>query len=234
MLKVILKQLLKRVQWVKQNMMLDAISTMEEFQRYIQLAQPETFSFYRNLSPSKRLDFQTVIEKLQIPVKGKNVLDIGPGFGDMLDICQEHGAKDIHFVEWDPLFYAYNRLKGFTKGYRVNHLRGLRKLESSRYDLIWAKGAIQTDTLLKYRWLFNIENWLTQIERIAAPGCRILVCPHWHADDSKRRIPDVLHNRFTEAMLQRGFTILDKIENHNAEPSFPITLFKAVGVHGGL
>ena len=202
------------------------MSTMEEFQRYIELARPKIFLSYQQASLTKRLEFQTVADELQLPIKGKNVLDIGPAYGDMLDICHERSAKNIHFVEWNPFFYAYNRLKGFTKGYYINHLWKLRMLESSKYDLIWVKGSIQADFSIKFSWLINIRNWLTQIERIASPGCRILICPHWLSDDSKRRIQDVRHTRFTEAMLQQGFTILDKIENHNSEPNYPITFFK--------
>jgi hypothetical protein len=207
---------------------------MEEFQRYIELTQPKDFLQYQRASPAKRLEFQTVAEKLQLPIKGKTVLDIGPAYGDMLDICHERGAKNIHFIEYDPFFYTYNRLKGFTKGYRINHLWKLRMLESSKYDLIWVKGSVSADFSPKFPWLVNIKNWLTQVERISLPGCKILICPHWCSDGSKRRIQDVHHNRFTEAMLQRGVTILPKIENHNSEPCYPITFFKLAGSPGKL
>jgi hypothetical protein len=224
---IILRNLLRKIQWVKQNMVLDAISTMEEFQKYIERTQPETFLTYQHASLTKRLEFQSVVEKLQLPIDGKRTLDIGPAYGDTLDICHEHKAKSIHFVEWNPIFYAYNRLKGFTKGYRINHLWKLRKLESNKYDLIWAKGAIQTDTLLNTPLLFNINRWVAQVERIASPGCRIVICPHWFSNDGlKRRIQDVHNTRFTKVMLKRGFTIVDKIKNHNTEPSYPITFFK--------
>jgi hypothetical protein len=206
---------------------------MEEFQRCIELTQPEDFLQYQRASLGKRLEFQTVAEKLQLSLKDKSVLDIGPAYGDMLDICHEHGAKNIHFVEYDPFFYTYNRLKGFTKGYHINHLWKLRMLESNKYDLIWSKGSIVADFFLKFSWLVNIKDWLTEVERIALPGCKILICPHWGRISSKRRIQDVYHNRFTEAVLQQGFTILPKIEHHNSE-FYPITFLKLAGSLGGL
>lgn len=233
MLNLIFRYFLNRVQLLKHSKVLDAMSTMEEFQKYIELTQPETFLFYQRGSPGKRLDFQAVVEKLQLSLKAKSVLDIGPGYGDTLDICHECGAKNIHFIEYDPFFYTYNRLKKFTKGYRINHLWKLRMLESSKYDLIWSRGSIVADFFLKFSWLVNINDWLAQVERIASPGCSILICPHWGRVCSKKRIQDVRNNRFTEIMLQRGFTILPEIKNHNTE-NYPITFFKLAGVPGKL
>jgi len=229
MIKMALRQTRRWVKWFKQNRALDTISTMEEFQKYIELTQPDFFSYHESNSLQRRRSFQAVVEKLRLPIRDKTVLDIGPGHGEMLDICHELGAKNIHFVEWYPLFYAYNRLKGFTKGYCINHLWRLRILESSKYDLIWARGSFQMDPVLNNPLLFSIEDWINQVERIAAPGGWILICPYFCADDLKRRI-DAYHNRFTETMLQRGFTILDKIEDHNTEPYYPVTFFKIAGM----
>src|SRR4030042_1024234 len=228
MLNLIHRHLLNRIEWAKHSKVLDAMSTMEEFQKYVELTQPETFLFYQRASQGKRLEFQTIVNKLEISLKDKSMLDIGPAYGDTLDICHECGAKNIHFVEYEPFFYTYNRLKKFTKGYRINHLWKLRMLESSKYDLIWARGSIVADFFLKFSWLINIKDWLAQVEKIAAPGCNILICPHWGRVCSKNRIQDVYHNKFTEAMLQQGFTILSKIEHHNSE-SCPISFFKIVG-----
>ena len=175
----ILKQVQKRFVWIRCTHHLNKMSTMVEFQEYVKLKQPSDFLFYQSASLGKRKEFQKVAAKLALTIEGRSVLEIGPGYGDTLDICHEYKAKDIHFIEYDPFFYTYNRLKGFTKGYQINHLWKLRILDSNKYGLIWSRGSIVADFFERYYWLVSAEKWITQVDRLALPGCKVVICPYW-------------------------------------------------------
>ena len=64
------------------------------------------------------------------------------------------------------------------------------------------------------------------MERLGRACCKILICPYWDERDGKRRVADVRDSWFSETMLKCGYSILRRIENHNSEPSYPITFLK--------
>lgn len=205
---------------------------MEELRQHVSKSQPEQFLLYQAVSHKKRLEFLTVVKKLRISISGSSFLDIGPGYGDSLDLCYEMGAKIIDFVEIDPLFFTYNRLKHFTKGYRINHMLSLWKLRPARYDFIWVKGSVSADFFITSHlngrnvWLLF---WLSQLERLASPTCHIVICPHWANNSHKREIEDARNNLLAQTMLSKGYLLLTGLENHNHEPEYPITFYKKCG-----
>lgn len=221
-----------RLYWFRHERRLNSMTEREEIRSYVLRVQPQTFLEYQKASPQKRLEFQSVINELGLHLKDINFLDIGPAYGDSLDICYENGAKRIEFVEIDPFFFVYNRLKGFTKGYRINHMIWLGRLCPMKYDLIWVKGSVSADYFifvnkLKIKGL-SLSSWLTQLEKLASSTCQIIICPYWSSDTKKRNTEDVRRNLFTETMLNRGYAVLPKIKNHNHEPEYPITFYKNI------
>lgn len=210
---------------------LDSMTDMEQFRNYTRRVQYPTFLRYQRNSPQNRLDFQSFVSELGLNLKGIKFLDIGPGYGDSLDICYERGAKCIEFVDIDPFVFTHNRLKGFTKGYRVNLLTELNKLDPGKYDLIWVKGSISPDFFISINKLkikgLSLSHWLAELEKLASPTCRIIICPFWQADiNNKRNIEDVEHNWFTETMIIKGYVVLPGIKNHNYEPNYLTTFYK--------
>ena len=79
---------------------------MEEFLSYVEKINYDTFLEYKSESNEKRKDFKAVIDYLKIDLKDQKFLDIGPAYGDSLDICYESGAKSIDFIDFDPLFFT--------------------------------------------------------------------------------------------------------------------------------
>ena len=129
-------------------------------------------------------------------------------------------------MEYDPFFFTHNRLKGFTRGYRLNHLKHLSQLESNRYDLIWVKASLVADLFIRIsRLFFSLDNWLNQLDRIASPSARIVICPFWEARGSHKRVADLRNNRFAETLFGHGYRTLRPIEKHNSE-RYPITFLK--------
>ena len=217
--------------WFRHKRILNSMIEMEHFHDYILEVRPKEFLRYQEASPQKRLEFESVINELGMKLKGMKFLDIGPGYGDSLDICHEEGVKCIEFVEIDPFFFTYNRLKGYAKGYPINHLMWLSRLYPMKYDFVWVKGSVSADRFtfmskkLRIKYL-SLSRWLTQLEKLASSTCQIIICPHWSNDTKKRNIEDIQHNVFTTTMLERGYAILPKIRNHNDDPGYPITFYK--------
>ena len=199
---------------------------MEEFLSYVEKTKPDTFLKYKGESNEERKDFKAVIDYLKIDLMGQKFLDIGPGYGDTLDICSESGAKSIDFVEIDPFFFTFNRLKPFTKGYNINLFRELKTLEHRKYSLIWIKIAFSADRFIKMKFILPLSAWLANLELLASPLAKIIICPYWSNDNYLRRIEDVYHNYFTRIMLNKGYKILPMIKNHNDGLRYPITFYK--------
>jgi|ERR1035437_359347 hypothetical protein len=229
-LRFIKRFLKERRYWSLHNQQLISINSMEEFLRYVEKANPATFLDYKDKSNKKRKDFNAVIDYLKIDLTGQNFLDIGPGYGDALDICYEGGAKSIDFIEIDPFFFTFNRLKPSTKGYNLDRFRGLKKLEPGKYSLIWVKGAFSADLFIKMKLVLRLSVWLANLELLASPLAKIIICPHWRHDNYVRRIEDVYHNYFTRIMLYKGYKILPMIKSHNDGLEYPITFYKDMSV----
>jgi len=222
---LVLNHIRKRIEWRKHARSVDRMSDLEEFRRYVEQVRPQLFLQYEAVSAQKRLEFVTVVDELRIPLASKNFLDIGPGYGDSLAVCRQGGGS-ADFVEWDPFFFGYNRLKGFARGYRINHLRQLSRLQPNKYDFIWVKGSVAADFFIRWKWLIPLPRWLKGVERLGRASCKILICPYWDERDGKRRVADVQDNWFSDTMLKCGYFILRRIKNHNSEPSYPITFWK--------
>jgi hypothetical protein len=212
--------------WAYHRPKLVAIKSMEEFHAYVEETKPETFLFYKDKSEEKRKDFKAVVDYLKINLSDQQFLDIGPAYGDSLDICYEGGAKSIDFIEVDPFFFTYNRLKPFTKGFNHNQFHQLKTLERKKYTFIWVKGAFSADRFIQMKIIFHLSDWLAKLELLASPIAKIIICPSWKNNYHIRRIEDVYHNYFTSIMLQNGYKILPSIKSHNKEPEYPITYYK--------
>lgn len=213
--------------WWRHQGQLEKLRDTEEFFRYVDRVRHKflVFNKYRNDSASKREEFRLVLDALAITLPGTAFMDIGPGFGDSLDIAHEQGAAVVEFVEIDPFFFRYNQLKGYARGYRLDHLKRLRALEGGRYDLIWTKGAIAVDHFASRR-PSALAGWLDQLERLAAPAGVIVVCPEWLRDRDDRRLLDVRANLFSDFLLRRGFAMMSPIAGHNSDPQYPVTFCK--------
>jgi hypothetical protein len=202
---------------------------MEEFMEYVVRKKPELFLKYQRASQDKRLEFVTVLHRLDINLGGINFLDIGPAYGDSLDVCHESGSHRIDFIERDPMFFTYNRLKGFTKGFRLNHMVAMTRLKPQKYDCVWAKGSVSADFFITSKlnsgnyWL---SVWLDNLHSLVSSEAIIIICPYWANNHVSRKIEDVRNNSFTRTMLSRGYAVLPRIAFHNQEPAYPITFYK--------
>jgi hypothetical protein len=224
--------LLQVLAWPWHQRTLSRMTDLEQFGAYIGQGRADKFLAYQAASTNKRVQFLSVLRAVDLSCENLNFLDLGPGYGDTLDVCHEGGAKSVSFTEIDPFFFAYNRLKKFTTGYRLNHLSKLRRLPQRTFDLIWCKGSIVADHAifsekLPFRaWRFG--DWLKQLEELAAPGAHLVICPHWRNDGVRRRVEDAKNSSLSRAMLSSGYETLPEIAGHNHQPEYPLTYYKRI------
>jgi hypothetical protein len=226
--------LLQALAWPWHQRVLTRMTDMNQFGAYVNQAHPRKFLAYQASSSHKRAEFLSVLDAIHLDPRNLNFLDLGPAYGDSLDLCHERGAKTVSFTEVDPFFLTYNRLKKFTTPYRLNHLSKLHRLPIGAFDLIWCKGAIVADHAIFSEKLpiriWRFADWLTQLEKLAAPRAHIVICPHWRNDGTKRRIQNARDGLLSRRMLSRGYEILPEIPGHNHEPEYPLTYHKITAV----
>ena len=224
----------KRWKWWHYERDLKLMTRMDQFQSFMERIEEPLFRRYEKLDGLGREEIAGVLQELRLDVARKNFLDIGPAYGTVIDFVREHGARSVEFVEYDPLFYTYNRLKGIV-GYQVDVRKSLSVLPAGRYDLIWIKatyvadGFILQDSFLerlRYRYP-RLEVLLNQIERLAARGGTIIFCPHWRSTDGERDLEDFMGTSLTRKFREAGYGVMRPIEPHNQSIS-PVTFYKKV------
>jgi hypothetical protein len=212
-----------------QRRKLDSFTEIYQFNDFL-VNINSNFFIEKKYSNRKRSEFVSVVNELDVKLNAIRFLDIGPGYGDSLDVCHENEASCIEFVENDPFYFTYNRLKKYTNGFQIDHLFWLNKLYPMKYDLIWIKGSIIADhficnDILGIKIHF-LSHWLTQIERLASEKCKIVLCPYWLHNQNKREIENIYNNQFSKTLLSKGYVILSNIKDHNNDLFYPITYLK--------
>jgi SAM-dependent methyltransferase len=220
----------------------------------VQLANEEDFryfSHYAKFSAEKKREFFTALAALDIKIKDKNVLDLGPGTGDALDAAVELGAKKTYFVDQEPFFWRYSILKGhhgwlqhyMVKPYFPPELRGA-------VDFIWSKGSINCAQVndaasfgleqMKFKLKgFSFPRWVRELKALLAPGGSALLMPamgyqqgtvydavykthhHWWCPDRDR----FMESYFVRTLFDEGFKPVTDIPYFNEPNSFPVGLF---------
>jgi SAM-dependent methyltransferase len=221
-----------RLTWHRHRRALQSMTEMAQFTSYVSGVQPPLFLRYQSRTSDATGEFSAVLSELHLSLEGLRFLDIGPGLGETLDIAHEQGARNVEYVEIDPFFYTYNRLKGFAKGHRFNHVIHLDRLRPRSFDMIWAKGSIVADRFIAVEGLklqpLSLAHWLARVELLGASGCHIVVCPFWLCDAGTRNIADVQTTSFVATMTDRGYAALPALPFHQSEPAYAISFHKVL------
>jgi len=219
--------LLRRWNWKRA---LGRITSIKDFRDYVSKVQPDEFLRLENASHLKKMEFLTFVDEIGINLEGKRVLEIGPGYEDVLDICRERGAKTIDFIDYDPFFFTYNSLKGF-RGYHIDHRVSLMRLKGKIYDFIWIKGSVAGDYFvipgkLGLRWF---SSWLAKLDSLSSSDHQIVITPHWALNSGRQEIicSNVVDSPFSKVMLRSNYKLLKKIEYLNDSIQYPITFLKS-------
>jgi hypothetical protein len=183
----------------------------------------------------RRRPFQCLFENIGINLEGASILDLGPGYGDSLDLAQEKGAIKIEFADYNPYFIFFNNLKGF-KGYMIDYMsgKGLIPLYPNKYNVILSKGSINADYInRKAIGFIPLPKWLDQVENLTSPYGAIIICPTFDRgeEDEKpylcRDVQAFKQSYFSKTLTDKGYQILF-IEGFNEEGGFPFTFYKKI------
>jgi hypothetical protein len=166
-----------------------------------------------------------------VSLAAQRVLDIGPGLGEGVDLAYEQGALRVEFIEIDPYFFTFNRLKG-AKGYRFNHNLFLPLLAGRQFDVIIARGSLVVDYFSGAgalgRWC--LQRWLATLDAITAPRGVVLIMPFW----SYEWVEDHLQSTMAQddpvvtEFRQAGYRALDNSDD--AMPfAYPVIFEKRAG-----
>jgi hypothetical protein len=191
------------------------IQSRDEFQRLVSIQKPKELLFYSQHSHTKRMEMSSLLAAIGITQMSRwKCLDIGPGYGDSLDIWHELGAAQCAFIERDPWLFTHNSLKAFAHGWFGNHIYHLSELPPSHFDFIWCKGGISSHgSYFRLTRSLGMQHWLRLLHRLAAPGAHTVICPY-------RQSPWM--NR---AFEKAGYSALPKIEGHSSS-LYPVTWHK--------
>ncbi len=207
--------------WAIYKPALERARTREEFENLVGQARPSDFLFYRTLAEQKRVENRALLDYLGFDLVGKRCVDIGPGHGESLDVWHERGASECAFVEVDEFLFHHNRLKPFTRGWKLDQFKGLDALPLAHFDLIWSRGSFG-EASFRLEGRSGFVRWLSQVERLAAPGATIGLCPSWQ-EGPEHKITRPEGHWMARAVEERGYRALPFIEGHNRKPQYPIT-----------
>jgi len=192
--------------------------------------------YHSSTREAHRAIFTALISALNIDLKDASFLDLGPGYGDTLDLAREAGAKTVEFIDYDPYIMTFNILKGF-KGYMFDYTfgKGLTQLYPRKYDVILSKGSINADQFnRKEPRMIRFPEWIKQVENLANPNGQIIICPTFDKGTEMCegsyyvcKDPEAFRQSwFTKVLLDRGYEIL-YIEGFNKpKERFPFTFYK--------
>lgn len=215
----------QRLRWALQRRRLDRLRTRAEFERFVQRERPEVFLDYRARAGDISTQFDRTAAALGLELAGRRVLDIGPGYGEVIDAALGAGAAAIDFIELDPVFFTWNRLKGAT-GHGFNFVTSLdRHLHGSRFDVVWARGCHVADQLAAAPRL--LERWLHAVDGLSGDDARVVVIPffesHWVGEHNRLEpLLNVDANPFTDTMRAAGFKLLDSPSDLLGAAAYPV------------
>jgi hypothetical protein len=233
MLSIGYAQALRRLQWAKYRNTLDTITTMDQFNALMAVLNEQTFRRYEHYE--KVVDRQepgVLLNRFGLDLRGRTMLDVGPGFGSTIDSAKAQGAI-CEYVEYNPFFHAFNRLKGFA-GYRLDARHQLHMLPRRKYDIVWVKQTFVGDRflypdLMQRMWRYpKIDRLLDQLEDLATDQGLVAFCPHWQFDSKTmvRKIEDVWNTPIAHSLRRREYEVVPSISGHNVEPFSPVTFVK--------
>ena len=178
----------------------------------LKLAENENiryFTHYYEQQEIKQSQFQSALDYLNIDIKNKSILDIGPGTGDSLQLAKSLGASKTVALDMNPFFVKIALIRGhssYMKNYTISR-NGFGKknsffpLEIENYDFVYSKGSLNCDLVNKGQSFgirrainfikgFDFQSWVVEFKSLIKSGGDGLFIPapprqnEWFEDPS--------------------------------------------------
>lgn len=225
-----------------------SIKTVEEELNYAKRHDKEFFirlnnilsgevETYNEMLRTNKEHFIRLIDYFKIDLKNKNILELGPGWGDFLFLSRENGADKIEFIDYHPYYFTYNRLNGFN-GYvndyfTSNAFKGI----DSKYDFIMSRGSINVDRFERQFngtcRLISFPIWMIRLEASAKPGALIIICPTFDLGDDKEHPykcdkEKFIHSKVYDHLVSTGYKVCTEIDGFTDPIYFPFVFYKII------
>lgn len=227
MLDKIRRHIAKRVLWHRHQRLLVRVRTRADYEALLKhhALRPPYVTDSADVSARKRQAAATVLDSYGIDVAGRRVLDIGPGYGDALDVCRERGAMTLG-LDHDPFVVRWLQLRGHF-AVRGNILSSALPLQGQLFDLITATGSLVVE-YFSLVGMGRLRALLARLEQLRAPDGTILICPFFEVTGPQRRrkIADPLKCPFTDTMLGAGYQIMPRLPGVHDDNMYCITYGK--------
>ena len=187
--------------------------------------QVENIQDYRGAAHHREI-WSSIYNFLDLDLKGKKVMDLGPGSAESLIVARDMGAKACYFIDNDPVIFRFCELLGF-KGY-YNDYR-ISRPTVDKVDYLVAKGSINSDEWTKNK--IDINKFLEWVESFAL---NVIITPTYQKGETidgwdytcvgehrERYLNGPIHNTF----LKRGYQQV-YVDGHNHQYRFPFTYCK--------
>jgi hypothetical protein len=185
---------------------------------------------------SRPIHYISLFNHLEIDLLDKSVLELGPGWGILLEVARDARAQKIDFIDYNPYVYTYNRLNGFNgivnDYYMSNAFNGI----TDEYDVIVSRGSVNVDRFERQfdysgRRLISYPEWLRRLERLCKHSGTLIISPTYDRGEDVENPylchqDKVLSGRFYRHMVDCGYTLLPYVEDWTDRKSFPFTFIK--------
>ena len=242
-MKNIINKVLWRIKWKIKFYRMNKLENLEELKDYAIKHNDETYireiveaKRDENIKSTKENAYVSLIKYFNLDLKDKAILELGPGYGDFLNVCRSEGAAELDFIDYHPYYFTHCRLSGFS-GYVNDYFssKAFKNIPIRIYDIILSKGSINIDRFerqfdYKGDRLINFKDWLDRLESLARPGCDIIICPTYDiGDEADREYAYVEKERKVfDYMLSKGYEIYTNIDNFTHEDFFPFVFYKKI------
>ena len=226
-----------RVKWNERilNKLLNTFDNVDEFLDFTKKRGHYAYLSHSGSREKIRDVFESLYEALNIGFKDSSFLDLGPGYGDSLDLARERGAKTVEFVEYNPYLMAFNVLKGF-RGYMLNYIvgNGLTPLYPKKYDVILSKGSINADRFnRKEAGFISLPEWIKHVENLSSPSGHMIICPSFDRGTETYmgsyhvcKDPETFKQSwFSQVLQENGYKII-YVEKFNNPNRYLFTFYK--------
>lgn len=207
------------------------------------------FLDYDDQIDTKQREFEAAITHFNLSVEGKDVLDVGPGTADSLDFAKAKGAKSTWFVEGEPVFVKFARLKGHQGRMRNYYYKPFfPKSMKGQFDLIYTKGSINCDWVNKQgayiaagdpRGFFDFAAWVVALKDLLKGQGDIILVPAMGRQETRLIddeydldtyywCPDVeayRNSHFAQTLIAAGFEVIDSIPGFTQPKAFPLAFY---------
>lgn len=212
------------------------------------------FLDYDHQIPTKRREFLAAVNYFGQDLRGRVVLDVGPGTADSLDFAKELGASETLFIEEEPFFVRFATLKGHVgveKNYTYDPF--FPREWKEKIDFLYTKGSINCEWVNEQQRLrdsgdpagyFDFDAWIRSLLNLMEPrsGSAILVpamslqasriVDATYDLDTYYWCPDVARYResfFCTTLVAHGFQIVENVQGFTQEKAFPFAFYYSNG-----